>query len=64
MEKQTIGSSLNEAAKESQSEKAVSVSSVSHPPNDLQLDGLIAPTAEEVNTLRHVADKINWRAYR
>ncbi|KAH9965320.1 proton-dependent oligopeptide transport family protein [Russula dissimulans] len=54
---------LNQPAKELQSEKATSVSSVSHPLDDLQIDGLDPPTEEEMNTLRHVADKINWRAY-
>lgn len=51
---------VNETALKSGSEKTVSTSSVAHQLNDL---GLIAPTKEEMNTLRHVPDKINWSAY-
>jgi len=51
---------VNETALKSDSEKAVSISSVAHQLNDL---GLVAPTEEEMNTLRHVPDKINWTAY-
>jgi POT family proton-dependent oligopeptide transporter len=51
---------VNETALKSDSEKTVSISSVAHHLNDL---GLVAPTEEEMNTLRHVPDKINWAAY-
>lgn len=27
-------------------------------------DGLVIPTLEELETLRHIADKINWPTYR
>lgn len=27
-------------------------------------DGLVVPTLEELQTLRHIADKINWPTYR
>jgi hypothetical protein len=40
--------------------KTVSISSVTPQLNDL---GLVAPTEEEMNTLRRVPDKINWTAY-
>ena len=32
--------------------------------DELELAGFVAPTEEEMDTLRHVADKINWNAYR
>ncbi|KAF8504545.1 peptide transporter PTR2A [Russula emetica] len=48
---------VNETAHKSDSEKTVSISSVAHQLNDL---GLVAPTEEEMNTLRHVPDKISW----
>ena len=51
---------VNEIALKSDSEKAVSISSVAHQLNDL---GPVAPTEEDMNTLRHVPDKINWTAY-
>jgi POT family proton-dependent oligopeptide transporter len=51
---------VNETTHKSDSEKTVSISSVAHQLNDL---GLVAPTEEEMNTLRHVPDKINWTAY-
>jgi hypothetical protein len=54
---------VSEAAKESQSEKAASISYSSHQPNELELAGLVAPTEEESKTLRHVSDKIDWTAY-
>ncbi|KAI0002460.1 peptide transporter PTR2A [Russula compacta] len=54
---------VSDAAKESRSEKTVSVSSLSHQPNELELAGLVTPTEEEMNILRHVPDKINWSAY-
>jgi hypothetical protein len=54
---------VSEAAKETRSEKAVSRSSLPHQPDELELAGLIAPTEEEMNTLRHVPDKIDWTAY-
>jgi len=65
MEKQADDyyAAVSEAAKESQSEKAASISSNSHQPDELRLAGLVAPTEEEMNTLRHVPDKINWSAY-
>jgi hypothetical protein len=45
--------------------KAVSSSSsISHLPDELELAGHIPPTEEEMDTLRHVPDKINWSAYR
>lgn len=55
---------VNEVAKESRSAKTVSVSSISHQPDELELAGLVAPTEEEMDILRHVPDKINWTAYR
>jgi len=63
MEKQADDyyAAVSEAAKDSQSEKAASISS--HQPDELKLAGLVAPTEEEMNTLRHVSDKINWSAY-
>jgi hypothetical protein len=51
---------VNEIAHKSGSEKTLSISSVAHQLDDL---GLVAPTEEEMNTLRHVPDKINWAAY-
>jgi hypothetical protein len=65
MEKQADDyyATVSEAAKESQSEKAASISSGSHQPNELGLAGLVAPTEEEMKTLRHVSDKIDWTAY-
>ena len=51
---------VNETAHKSDSEKTVSISSVAHQLNDL---GLVAPTEEEMNTLRHIPDKIDWTAY-
>jgi len=51
---------VNETAHKSDPEKTVSISSVTHQLNDL---GLVAPTEEEMNTLRRVPDKINWTAY-
>jgi hypothetical protein len=50
---------VNETPHKSDSEKT-SISSAAHPLNDL---GLVAPTEEEMNSLRHVPDKINWTAY-
>lgn len=65
MEKQADDyyAAVSEAAKESRSEKGVSISSSSHQPDELELAGLVAPTEEEMNTLRHVSDKIDWSAY-
>ena len=63
MKKQDDSSSfaaVNETAHKSGLEKTVSTSSVAHQLNDL---GLVAPTEEEMNTLRHVPDKIDWTAY-
>jgi POT family proton-dependent oligopeptide transporter len=63
MKKQDDDSSfaaVNETAHKSDSEKTVSIGSVPHQLNDL---GLVAPTEEEMNTLRHVPDNINWTAY-
>ncbi|KAI0300503.1 POT family-domain-containing protein [Multifurca ochricompacta] len=65
MEKQADDSyyaAVGEAAKESKLEKAGSISSSSNQPNELELAGLVAPTEEEMDTLRHVPDKINWSA--
>ena len=50
---------VNETAHKSGLEKTVSTSSVAHQLNDLSL---VVPT-EEMNTLRHVPDKIDWTAY-
>ncbi|KAI9512004.1 oligopeptide transporter [Russula earlei] len=66
MEKQTDGlyrAAVNEAAKEPHPEKAVSIGSDSNQPDELPRGGLVAPTEEEMNTLRRVADKIDWSAY-
>ena len=63
MKKQDDDSSfaaVNETAHKSDSEKTVSASSVAHQLNDL---GPVVPTEEEMNTLRHVPDKIDWTAY-
>jgi len=51
---------VNETAHKLDSEKTASISSVAHQLDDL---GLVAPTEEEMTTLRHVPDKINWTAY-
>ena len=51
---------VNETAHKSGSEKTVSISSVAHRLDDL---GLVAPTEDEMDTLRHVPDKIDWTAY-
>ncbi|KAF8483595.1 oligopeptide transporter [Russula ochroleuca] len=53
---------VSEAAHKSHSEKTASINSVPHL-DDLQLAGLVAPTEEEMNSLRHVPDKIDWGAY-
>ena len=53
----------SEAAHKLHAEKAVSVSSVPYQLDGLQLTGPAAPTEEEMNTLRHVSDKIDWSAY-
>jgi hypothetical protein len=53
---------VNEAAHKSHSEKTASISSVPQL-DDLQLAGLVDPTEQEMNTLRHVPDKIDWSAY-
>jgi hypothetical protein len=52
------------AAHDSKLEKktVASFSSISEP-NELKLAGFVPPTEEEMDTLRHVPDKINWRAY-
>jgi hypothetical protein len=52
----------SEAAHKLHAEKAVSVSSVPYQLDDLQLAGPAAPT-EEMDSLRHVSDKIDWSAY-
>lgn len=54
---------VSDAAKEPRSEKDVSISSLPHQHDELELASLVAPTEEEMNTLRHVPDKINWTAY-
>jgi hypothetical protein len=59
----TSYAAASEDALKSHAEKIVSVSSVSYQLDDLQLGGLVAPTEEEMITLRHVSDKINWSAY-
>ncbi len=51
---------VKESAHKLYSEKAPSIGSVPHQLDDL---GLVAPTKEEMDTLRHVPDKINWTAY-
>jgi hypothetical protein len=40
-----------------------SSSSISHLPDELEHAGHISPTEGEMDTLRHVPDKINWTAY-
>lgn len=66
MEKQADDyyAAAGEAAKDSKLEKTHSSSSSSHQVDELELAGFVAPTEEEIDTLRHVADKINWSAYR
>ncbi|KAI0291954.1 hypothetical protein BC826DRAFT_457274 [Russula brevipes] len=64
MEKQADNSdnvATSETVKESHPEKAASISSISHRPDELEPSGLVAPT--EMNILRHVPDKIKWSAY-
>jgi hypothetical protein len=51
---------VKESAHKLYSEKTASISSVPHQLDDL---GLVAPTKGEMDTLRHVPDKINWTAY-
>jgi hypothetical protein len=51
---------VNDTSHKLDSEKTASISSVTHQLDDL---GLVAPTEEEMNTLRHVPDKIDWTAY-
>ena len=64
MEKQADDyAAVDEAAKESQFEKATSIKSGSGQPDELELAGLVAPTEEELNALRHVPDKVDWSAY-
>jgi hypothetical protein len=66
MEKQADNSdnvATSETVKESHSEKAASITSISHRPDKLEPSGLVAPTEEEMNILRHVPDKIKWSAY-
>lgn len=53
----------SEAAHKLHAEKAVSVSTVQYQLDDLQLAGSAAPTEEEMDSLRHVSDKIDWSAY-
>jgi len=50
-------------AKESQSEMVASTESVFRQSDELELVGLVAPTEEEMNTLRHIPDKVDWSAY-
>jgi hypothetical protein len=67
MEKQADDTSnpvVSEAAQKPHSEKTISISLVSHQLDDLQLAGFVAPTEEDIKTLRRVPDKINWSAYR
>jgi hypothetical protein len=66
MEKQADHSdnvATSETVKEPHSEKAASISSIFHRPDELEPSGLVAPTEEEINVLRHVPDKIKWSAY-
>lgn len=48
------------AAKDS---KTRPTSSSSDQVEELELASYVAPTEEEMDTLRHVPDKINWSAY-
>ncbi|KAI0002442.1 peptide transporter PTR2A [Russula compacta] len=64
MEKQTNYSyydAVSEATNDSRSESTITV----HQSDALELVGLVAvaPKEEEMSTLRHVPDKINWSAY-
>lgn len=54
---------VSETAKESGSEQTASIQFIVNQPDELGLAGLVAPTEEEMNTLRHVPDKIDWSAY-
>jgi len=67
MEKQAdyYHAAASEAARESQSEKATSIRSVVNQPDELEFElaSLVVPTEEEMNTLRHVPDRIDWSAY-
>jgi len=55
---------VSEAAKVSKFETTTgSAVSSSHQVDELELAGFVAPTEEEMDTLRHVPDKINWSAY-
>lgn len=54
----------SEAAKDSKFENTGSATFSSHQVDELELAGFVAPTEEEMDTLRHVPDKINWNAYR
>ncbi|KAI0254495.1 peptide transporter PTR2A [Lactifluus subvellereus] len=66
MENQTDDSyyvAVDEAAKESKLDAVASFSSIPHQPDGLEFAGLVPPTKEEMDTLRHVPDKINWSAY-
>ena len=68
MEKQSDDSydvAVGEAAKEPKLDAVASLtgSSISHLPDGLEKAGLVPPTQEEMGTLRHVPDKINWSAY-
>ena len=62
MEKQA--DDYSEAVRDSKLEKADPASSFSHQVDELELAGFVAPTEEEMDTLRHVSDKIKWGAYR
>lgn len=66
MEKQADGdyAVASEAAKDSKFENTGSATFSSHQVDELELAGFVAPTEEEMDTLRHVPDKINWNAYR
>jgi hypothetical protein len=66
MEKQANDyyAAASEAAKDSKLEKTASATFSSHEVDELELAGFVAPTEEEMDTLRHVSDKINWSAYR
>lgn len=66
MEKQADDyyAAVSEAARDSKLEKTGPASSFSHQVDELELAGFVAPTEEEMDTLRHVSDKIKWSAYR
>ena len=62
---QTLSSGPTPMDKQSQFERVASITSASRQfePDELELVDLVAPTEEEMNTLRHVPDKVDWSAY-